>query len=148
MYSEGMGVQRDPAQAVTWYEKAAEQGNANAAFNLGVAYSNGAGVQQNIQEAARWFRRAAAVGVINAQFNLGLLYERGEGVPQSLVEAYAWYAAAAARGDQGAAQRRDHLASALNPGDLKKAQARAAQLQQTIQTGTGPAMQKANAATP
>lgn len=45
MYSEGMGVQRDPAQAVTWYEKAAEQGNANAAFNLGVAYSNGAGVQ-------------------------------------------------------------------------------------------------------
>ncbi|MDE1930223.1 MAG: SEL1-like repeat protein, partial [Alphaproteobacteria bacterium] len=148
MYSEGMGVQRDPAQAVTWYEKAAEQGNANAAFNLGVAYSNGAGVQQNIQEAARWFRRAAAAGVINAQFNLGLLYERGEGVPQSLVEAYAWYAAAAARGDQGAAQRRDHLASALNPGDLKKAQARAAQLQQTIQTGTGPAVQKANAATP
>lgn len=148
MYSEGMGVQRDPAQAVTWYEKAAEQGNANAAFNLGVAYSNGAGVQQNIQEAARWFRRAAAAGVINAQFNLGLLYERGEGVPQSLVEAYAWYAAAAARGDQGAAQRRDHLASALNPGDLKKAQARAAQLQQTIQTSTGPTMQKANAATP
>lgn len=148
MYSEGMGVQRDPAQAVTWYEKAAEQGNANAAFNLGVAYSNGAGVQQNIQEAARWFRRAAAAGVINAQFNLGLLYERGEGVPQSLVEAYAWYAAAAARGDQGAAQRRDHIASALNPGDLKKAQARAAQLQQTIQTGTGPTTQKANAATP
>lgn len=149
MYSEGMGVQRDPAQAVTWYEKAAEQGNANAAFNLGVAYSNGAGVQQNIQEAGRWFRRAAAAGVINAQFNLGLLYERGEGVPQSLVEAYAWYAAAAARGDQGAAQRRDHVASALNPGDLKKAHARAAQLQQTIQTGAGPTTsQKANAATP
>ena len=105
-------------------------------------------MQQNIQEAARWFRRAAAAGVINAQFNLGLLYERGEGVPQSLVEAYAWYAAAAARGDQGAAQRRDHIASALNPGDLKKAQARAAQLQQTIQTSTGPTTsQKANAAT-
>ncbi|HKR19510.1 MAG TPA: tetratricopeptide repeat protein [Stellaceae bacterium] len=149
MYSEGMGVQRDPAQAVTWYEKAAEQGNANAAFNLGVAYSNGAGVQQNIQEAARWFRRAASAGVINAQFNLGLLYERGEGVPQSLVEAYAWYAAAAVRGDQGAAQRRDHIASALSPGDLKKAQARATQLQQTIQTSTGPTTsQKANAATP
>lgn len=149
MYSEGMGVQRDPVQAVSWYEKAAEQGNPNAAFNLGVAYSNGTGVRQDMPEAARWFRRAAAAGVINAQFNLGLLYERGEGVPQSLVEAYAWYAAAAARGDQGAEQRRDHIASALAPGDLKKAQTRATQLQQTIQASAAPSMsQKANASTP
>ncbi|HVA35687.1 MAG TPA: tetratricopeptide repeat protein [Stellaceae bacterium] len=148
MYSEGMGVQRDPVQAVTWYKKAAEQGNANAAFNLGVAYSNGTGVKQDMPEAARWFRRSAAAGVINAQFNLGLLYERGEGVPQSLVEAYAWYAAAASRGDQGAAQRRDHLAGAMAPADIKKAQARATQLQQTIQTSTAPiASQKANTAT-
>ncbi len=149
MYSEGMGVQRDPVQAVTWYKKAAEQGNANAAFNLGVAYSNGTGVQQDMPEAARWFRRAAAAGVTNAQFNLGLLYERGEGVPQSLVEAYAWYAAAAARGDQGAAQRRDHIASALGAADLKKAQARATQLQQMIQTSAAALpTQKANAASP
>ena len=139
MYSEGMGVQRDPTQAVKWYQKAAAQGNPNAAFNLGVAYSNGAGVTQDIQEAARWFGRAASAGVVNAQFNLGLLYERGEGVPQSPVEAYAWYAAAASRGDQGAAERRDHLASSFTPDDLKKAQDRAAVLQKTIQTGASPA---------
>lgn len=149
MYSEGMGVKRDPVEAVNWYEKAAEQGNANAAFNLGVAYSNGAGVQQSMPEAARWFRRAAAAGVINAQFNLGLLYERGEGVPPSLIEAYAWYAAAAARGDQGAAQRRDHIARALTSADFKKAQVRAAELQQTAQLGASPILpQKADAATP
>jgi TPR repeat protein len=150
MYSEGMGVPKDPAQSVKWYQKAAAQGNANAAFNLGVAYSNGAGVQQDIQEAARWFRRAASAGVVNAQFNLGLLYERGEGVPQSSTEAYAWYAAAAAHGDQGAAQRRDHLASSLPPAELQKAQDRATELQKTIQTGASPATvdQKANAAKP
>jgi localization factor PodJL len=149
MYSEGMGVPRDPALAATWYRKAAQQGNANAAFNLGVAYSNGTGVPQNVQEAVRWFRRAAASGVINAQFNLGLLYERGEGVPQSLVEAYAWYAAAAARGDQGAAQRRDHIASGLTPAVLKKAEARAAQLQQMIQISMSPVpTQKVRAASP
>ncbi len=150
MYSEGMGVPKDPAQSLKWYQKAAAQGNANAAFNLGVAYSNGTGVQQDIQEAARWFRRAASAGVVNAQFNLGLLYERGEGVPQSSTEAYAWYAAAAAHGDQGAAQRRDHLASSLAPADLQKAQDRAAELQKTIQTGAAPATvdQKANAAKP
>lgn len=150
MYSEGMGLPKDPAQSVKWYQKAAAQGNANAAFNLGVAYSNGTGVQQDIQEAARWFRRAASAGVVNAQFNLGLLYERGEGVPQSATEAYAWYAAAAAHGDQGAAQRRDHLASSLAPAELQKAQDRAAELQKTIQTGASPATvdQKANAAKP
>ncbi len=150
MYSEGMGVPKDPAQSVKWYQKAAAQGNANAAFNLGVAYSNGTGVQQDIQEAARWFRRAASAGVVNAQFNLGLLYERGEGVPQSSTEAYAWYTAAAAHGDQGAAQRRDHLASSLAPAELQKAQDRAAELQKTIQTGAAPVTidQKANAAKP
>jgi len=150
MYSEGMGVPRDPAQAMIWYQKAAAQGNANAAFNLGVAYSNGIGVQQDIQEAVRWFRRAATAGVINAQFNLGVLYERGEGVPQSNTEAYAWYTAAAAHGDQGAAQRRDHLAGSLSPADLQKAQERAAELQKTIQTGSSAATvdQKANAAKP
>jgi TPR repeat protein len=147
MYSEGMGVQKDPTKAVEWYQKAAAQGNANAAFNLGVAYSNGVGAKQDIQEAARWFRRAAGAGVVNAQFNLGLLYERGEGVPVSLVEAYAWYTAAAAKGDQGAAQRRDHLASTFAPDDLKKAEARAAQLKATIQTGSAtPTDQKAAAA--
>jgi TPR repeat protein len=147
MYSEGMGVPRDPVLAATWYRKAAEQGNANAAFNLGVAYSNGTGVPQNMQEAVRWFRRAAGAGVINAQFNLGLLYERGEGVPQSLVEAYAWYAAAAARGDQGAAQRRDHIASGLTPAVLTKAKTRAAQLQQMIQISMSPVpTQKVHAA--
>ena len=150
MYSEGMGVPRDPAQAMSWYQKAAAQGNANAAFNLGVAYSNGIGVQQDIQEAVRWFRRAATAGVINAQFNLGVLYERGEGVPQSNTEAYAWYTAAASHGDQGAAQRRDHLANSLSPADLQKAQERAAELQKTIQTGSAAANvdQKANAAKP
>jgi TPR repeat protein len=147
MYSEGMGAQKDPPKAVEWYLKAAAQGNANAAFNLGVAYSNGVGAKQDIQEAARWFRRAAGAGVVNAQFNLGLLYERGEGVPASLVEAYAWYVAAAAKGDQGAAQRRDHLASTFSPDDLKKAEARAAQLKATIQTGSAtPTDQKAAAA--
>lgn len=134
MYAEGLGIDRDPTQAVFWYRKAAAQGSSSAAFNLGVAYSNGIGVKQSMEEAARWFREAGEAGVVNAQFNLGLLYERGEGLAASPVEAYAWYAAAAARGDSGAAQRRDRLAKTLSPAVLKDAQARAEQLQASIQT--------------
>ena len=134
MYAEGLGIDHDPNQAVFWYRKAAAQGSASAAFNLGVAYSNGVGVKQSMEEAAQWFRKAGEAGVVNAQFNLGLLYERGEGVAASPVEAYAWYSAAATRGDSGAAQRRDRLASTLSPAVLKDAQTRATQLQASIQT--------------
>lgn len=134
MYAEGLGTPRDPNQAVFWYRKAAAQGSASAAFNLGVAYSNGVGVERSMEQAAQWFRRAAEGGVVNAQFNIGLLYERGDGVSPSQVEAYAWYAAAATRGDGGAAQRRDRLATTLSPAVLKDAQARANQLQASLQS--------------
>ena len=36
MYCNGDGVEQDYTEAVVWYRKAAEQGNAGAQFNLGV----------------------------------------------------------------------------------------------------------------
>jgi TPR repeat protein len=42
--------------------KAAEQGNADAQFNLAVAYENGAGVPKNLAEAAKWYLKAAEQG--------------------------------------------------------------------------------------
>ena len=59
---------------------AAEQGDADAQYNLGVAYDNGEGVPQDHAEAARWYRLAAEQGNASAQFNLGVAYENGEGV--------------------------------------------------------------------
>ena len=35
----GEGVEQDYAEAVKWYRLAAEQGNADAQYNLGYAYS-------------------------------------------------------------------------------------------------------------
>ncbi|MBM3794707.1 MAG: sel1 repeat family protein [Acidobacteria bacterium] len=40
-YAKGEGVPKDAAQAVFWYRKAADQGNANAQFNLGLMSYNG-----------------------------------------------------------------------------------------------------------
>jgi TPR repeat protein len=140
LYERGLGIGRDDVRAAEWYQKAAAQGNANAEFNLGVAYSNGTGVRPSMDQAAHWFRRAAAAGIVNAQFNLGLLYERGDGVPVSQVEAYAWYSAAAGRGDSGAVQRRDRLASLLAPAALKEAKARAEQVAAVIKSGADSAV--------
>jgi TPR repeat protein len=62
MYANGKGVKQDDAEAVRWYRKAAEQGNAKAQFNLGVMYDLGKGVKQDDAEAVKWYRKAAFSG--------------------------------------------------------------------------------------
>jgi len=57
----------------------AEQGDANAQFNLGVMYANGRGVPQDDAAAVRWFRLAADQGNAGAQHNLGFMYGTGAG---------------------------------------------------------------------
>jgi TPR repeat protein len=39
MYANGWGVPRDYAEALRWYRKAADQGDANAQGNLGTMYA-------------------------------------------------------------------------------------------------------------
>ena len=68
-YADGLGVQRDDAEAVRWYRRAAEQGDAFAQNNLGYMYENGLGVQRDDAEAVRWYRRAAEQGDDIAQKN-------------------------------------------------------------------------------
>ena len=70
--------------------QAAEQGDADAQFNLGVSYDNGTGVEQDDSEAARWYRKAAEQGHAGAQFNLALAITNGDGVEQDAAEAERW----------------------------------------------------------
>ena len=50
------------AEAVKWYRKAAEKGEAGAMFSLGNCYVNGEGVEKDEKEAEKWYRRAADKG--------------------------------------------------------------------------------------
>ena len=50
-----------------WIRLAANQGNAGAQFNLGVAYYKGQGVTRDDREAVKWFRIAAQQGDQDAQ---------------------------------------------------------------------------------
>jgi len=47
---------------VRLFRLAAEQGYADAQFNLGNMFTNGQGVAQDREEAIRWYRLAAAQG--------------------------------------------------------------------------------------
>ena len=74
MYTRGLGVTRDDAEAVNWYRKAAEQGYAPAQNNLGLMYQNGQGVAQDDAEAVGWYRKAAEQGYAPAK---GILFSLG-----------------------------------------------------------------------
>ena len=80
----------------------AEQGDADAQFQLGKRYSNGEGVRKDMSKAGQWYRKAAEQGHTGAQFKLGVSYYGGEGVPKDVREAAQWYRKAAEQGDAGA----------------------------------------------
>ena len=51
--------------------KKAEQGDADAQFQLGVMYAEGRGVLKSYVDAVKWYRKAAEQGDVHAQYNLG-----------------------------------------------------------------------------
>ena len=63
----------DYAHAVAIWRPLAENGDADAAFNLGQAYRLGRGVKIDLGEAQSWLERAASQGHVDAQTTLGLL---------------------------------------------------------------------------
>ena len=81
--------------------QAAERGDVEAQYNLGVLYGMGRGVPLDDAEAVRWYRLAAEQGEAAAQHNLGFMYATGRGVPQDDVEAVRWYRLAATQGVTG-----------------------------------------------
>ena len=86
-YENGSGVAQDYGEAMRWFHKVADQGDAFAQNKIGVLYYNGWGVARDYGEAMRWFRMAADHGDARAQNNIGWLYANGEGVPRDLAQA-------------------------------------------------------------
>jgi serine/threonine protein kinase/TPR repeat protein len=95
LYRAGRGVPRDPAEAASWYRKAAEQGSDAGQYELGVMHENGLGVVRNPREAVAWYRKAAAQGHARAQNMLGRASENGLAGQPNLVLASDWYRKAA-----------------------------------------------------
>jgi S1-C subfamily serine protease len=101
----------DYAQALSIWQKLAEQGDNNARINLGIMYDHGKGVDPDPHQAATWYQIAGAGGHAAAQFNLGLMYTEGRGVEQSPVKAAYWLLQAA---EQGLADAQYRLATHLH----------------------------------
>ena len=109
------------APALRLWLQLAEQGDADAQFNLSDIYEYGRGVRQD-GGAVRWFRKAAEHDFADAQNNLGARYDNGEGVPQDHVSARMWLNLAAAQGDDTAQKNRDIVAKRMTPCQIAKAE--------------------------
>src|SRR3982751_3361839 len=85
----------DYSSAVAIWRPLAENGDADAAFNLGQAYRLGRGVPTNLSAAKTWFERAARQNHVDAQTTLGLLlFQSGD-----QAEGLKWLKAAAEQGE-------------------------------------------------
>lgn len=94
--------------------QAAERGDAEAQFNLGIMYENGLDdsryfVEGNKTEAIRWFTAAAEQGLSRAQIRLAEIYADDLDGPESAVKACGWFLLATAS-LRGAHLQRAHSA--------------------------------------
>ena len=62
MAAEGVGIPENLAIAHHWFRTAADQGNAHAAYNLGILFRDGRGVARSESQARRYFELALADG--------------------------------------------------------------------------------------
>ena len=97
-FQQGLGVDRDLAEAARWFHKAADHGSPEAQCQLGFLYGTGSGVQRDDREALKWFERAALEDYAPAEFDLSLLLLRGEGASRDLPQAVHWMMRAAQQG--------------------------------------------------
>jgi len=103
------GLKQSYVMACMLYEKAVEQGDHGAMFDLAILYDTGRGVDQSFKKAAELYTMAAEQGDLEAMFNLGSLYRDGQGVAQSSKKAVEHFTTAAEQG---------HVHSMLNLGAL------------------------------
>lgn len=100
-YDNGLGVERDVDKAIEWYRKAADQGLAEAQFNLAHIL-----VSEDISTvgAAEYMLKAAEQGMADAQYLMGVTYAEGIGVEPDEEKARLWLKRAVAQGQKDAAK--------------------------------------------
>lgn len=92
------------SQAVFWWRKAAERGDAAAQYHLGYLYSKGDGVAKDQNRALYWYRKAAEQGYANAQYHMGLIYVSEPSMKRDYYKGIYWLRKAAQQGHGDALQ--------------------------------------------
>jgi TPR repeat protein len=98
MLLEGTGVAADPAAALSWFSRAAAQGDAEAMNMVGRCLENGWGTPVDLGGAAAQYRASAQRGHDWGEYNFGNMLFDGRGVACDRKLAVQWYRRAARQG--------------------------------------------------
>jgi len=85
-------------KALAIWAPAAESGDTDSQYGMGLLYSEGIVVPMDDTQALKWFGLAADQGHGEAQYKLGVMHANGWGVPMDETEAMKWYELAANNG--------------------------------------------------
>ena len=96
------GVKKDTGQALALLRNAADRGDINAMYSLGVLHLNGDVVPVNTEIALSWLEKSASIGNPNAMFVLGEVYRHGQGVDKDEDKGRQWLQKAAGLGNERA----------------------------------------------
>ena len=108
---EGLGgIDKNEQEAIIWFGKAAEQGLADAQYNLANCLSNSPAYENKLQ-AYQWYKKSAEQGCAAAQNMVGLYLSNGwDNVTKNEKEAVKWFKKAA---EQGYDVAQHHLGECL-----------------------------------
>lgn len=88
------------AEALWWFQQAANLGYVESILSIGFIYLNGRGVQKNFGEAVKWFSKAAdEYHSSKAMHILGELYHKWDYDHKDYRKAYEWYKKGADHGN-------------------------------------------------
>ncbi len=73
LFQQGMGVDENDRQALSYIRQAAELGDSRAQYELGIEYEKGDLVDRDLQQAAYWLQLSAKADNADGQFAYGIL---------------------------------------------------------------------------
>lgn len=102
VYTNGVVIPEDHAEAARWLKKAADQGHPFAQAALAPIYERGDGVPKDTAAAVKLYRLNAEQGFQFAQVKLCRLYEEGKLLPKDDAQSLNWLRKAATDNDEPA----------------------------------------------
>lgn len=111
---------RDYTKASLFFNLAAQNGDWNGNYYLGIMYFNGQGTNQNYAESAKQYELAAQEGHSVALYNLGCMYHNGEGVQLNDFKAIKYFKSASEKGFPNADRALTDILSISIEEDLMK----------------------------
>ena len=132
MYRDGLGVEQDDVEALSYFIQAAEGGHMLARYAVGLAFRYGIGSEMDADTAIYYFTEAALQGHALSPVEIGAIYFYGKAIPKNLVASHFWWSLARDRNAPGAAENMALLGREMSEAEKR----RAASLQQNCKTVT------------